>query len=748
MLALFINGILIMCVICSVVSAFQNARKVSFVQNIENVRTLTDASANKVELEILHHTEQIKDCANYVNHYQGTGMTVEEMQNYFSTYYSEKDSENVSWQLVNATINEEIGAKKGFDAISLGDEKISSFSYKTQEYPELAKIFCNPDKKTLGMVQYTSEFTEASPRAMKSFALVTPIRFSDGQYKTLMLLIDSNYMNGLISNNNEIDTLNFFDFSNIIIDNNGNYVISNRFFQGKNFLDYIELYNPTFDDEMKETIWKGLHKENYSDVFYYENNKGQKCAYTIVPVQNSDWHMLSIVPLQSFHNSHGYNMNFVIFALFFTLLFLVDMLYVMRINMQLRYKTKEAQEANYAKSEFLSSMSHDIRTPMNAILGMTIIADENLKKEKPDWDLIKECINTMKLSGKHLLTLINDVLDISKIENGKIVLSSEEFSIKENMKKLLEVVQAEAQSKNLHLELQMEQIDHEYICADGLRMNQIYLNIISNAIKYTNPGGNITVTMREETVQGTQSKARYIYQVTDTGIGMEPEFLKTIFDRFSRAVDTRVNTTQGTGLGMTICKQLVDLMGGTITVESELNVGSTFTVMLELPIAQEQNIQNTNKAESGITEDASVKEEYVKDTATFEDRPVFNLRVLVVEDNEINWKVLARLLKMYGIDADRAENGLVGVNKVKDSACTYDVIFMDVQMPVMNGYDATCAIRKLSEPEKASIPVYAMTADTFAEDVLKCREKGMNGHLAKPIEIEKLQKILMEVSKK
>ena len=492
---------------------------------------------------------------------------------------------------------------------------------------------------------------------------------------------------------------------------------------------------------------KNLCASDYSDVLFYKNGRGQDCAYTIVPVQDSDWHILSIVPLESFHNAYDYNRNFILFTMFFGLLSMVDIIFILSINRQLRHRTKEAQDANYAKSEFLSAMSHDIRTPMNAIIGMTLLAEEAMQGETVEVDTLQDSIQTIKHSGNHLLTLINDILDISKIENGKLVISPANFSIRENMMNMLEILDPEVKKKHLKLETDINQIEHEYIYADELRINQIYINILSNAIKYTNPGGTISVTLREELVEeavGTGKrpiagqeltagqKARFFYQVKDTGIGMTPDFLATIFDRFSRAVDTRVNVTQGTGLGMAITKQLVDLLGGTITVESELNKGSTFSVVLELEIQDK-------KTEAIMRSRKEAERHKVQ-------KQNLDLSILVVEDNDINWKILDKLLIKYGIHANRAENGQVAVDIVKNRAIPYDVILMDVQMPVMNGYAATAAIRKIGDVAKAATPIYAMTADTFAEDITKCREAGMNGHLSKPIELDKLEQILMGLS--
>ncbi len=735
-LAAFLNTVLVACVILSVIFSFKGAQSASFSQNVENVKTLTNASANKIELEIFHHTQEVARNAEYISSYNDLGMTAYEVEEYFDILCNQNSSENYSWQLVEGSLNDGVGTAQGFNAVTLGNEHNYSFTYRRQSYAELSRIFTAASETKMGIITCTSEFTDPSPSLDKSFAVTAPVRIRDDsqedgcKYQTLMLLIKSDYINYLISSNNDINTFNLFDFSNIIIDNQGNYVISNGYFQGTNILDYIGLYNQSFGEKDKQTFLDNLHTEDYSEVVYYQNNKGQDCAYTIVPVQNSDWHVLSMVPLKSFHNAYNYGFYFIIFASFFAILFIVDIVFVLMINRQLRHRTKEAQAANIAKSQFLSSMSHDIRTPMNAIIGMTVIAERNLNQGAADIDVLRDCIKTIKLSGNHLLTLINDILDISKIENGIVALSPEVFSITESVTRMVEIVQPQINEKRFHFELNMSQVRHSYVYADELRINQIYMNIMSNAIKYTNEGGSIKVTLLEDTDTGKEGVARYIYTVQDTGIGMSPEFLNNIFDRFSRAIDTRVNTTQGTGLGMSISKQLVDMMGGTIDVKSQLDKGSVFTVTLELPAAKEPDIDVTT-------------ERYKKTGAI--GNISSSLRVLVVEDNNVNWKVLDKLLSLYNIHADRVDNGQKAVDCIMDNM-PYDLVLMDVQMPVMNGYDATKAIRRLTDVIKASVPVYAMTADTFAEDISHCMECGMNGHLAKPVEVDKLARLLATIS--
>lgn len=408
------------------------------------------------------------------------------------------------------------------------------------------------------------------------------------------------------------------------------------------------------------------------------------------------------------------------------------------------------------------------------------------------------------------------------------------------------------EEKNLIVDIHIRKLIHETVSGDKLRMSQVFMNILTNAVKYTNPSGKIDVTLSEDVISENPSVSRFTYEVTDNGIGMSEEFVKNIFDRFTRAVDTRINSVQGTGLGMTIVKQLVDLMQGTIEVKSELDVGSTFTVTVTLPVSKCKEVRLSNKdiqillltknkeqqeliqsvlrntgaktvsmvdlptAEEimnqgkqnyqiGIVDNEMLeqsqysivkemkqsfhnpflvvvfmsykntqKEQLAREAGAdyFIYYPLYssklistveellhkksdtkdtlkedfsNIHVLIAEDNHLNWKVIHKLLTYYGIEAKHAENGQQAVEMVKNETEAFDLIFMDIQMPVMDGYEATYQIRQLQDSKRANLMIYAMSADTFAEDITKCRESGMDGHIAKPIELERVLEILRHV---
>ena len=526
------------------------------------------------------------------------------------------------------------------------------------------------------------------------------------------------------------------------------------------------------------------------------------------------------------------------------LLLVMDFLYMNSINKRLRVMAREAEAANKAKTDFLSTMSHDIRTPMNAIIGLTAIAEKKLD----DREAIAENLRKISLAGNHLLTLINDILDISKVESGKLNLSPLTFSIVETVQNLMNLSQPMVKEKNIDFSFRINRMEKEYLYADQLRLNQIYINILSNAIKYTMPGGSVSVDLREEESE-REGCIKLIYCVADTGIGMSPEFLEKMYQPFSRQTDSRVNSIQGTGLGLAITKQMVELMDGTIECQSELGKGTTFTITLDLPIAEKQLEEmrfddvdvliadddpilletavdtlksmgiNAEQAQSGmealektrrrheagkdynviildwrmpdmngieairhIREEVDVPipilltsaydwsdiEDKAKEAGAngFISKPLFRSRlyekihemlgteakslepeddysdlagmnILIAEDNDINWEIISTMLEMFGITSERAENGRICVDKMAQAKeGLYDLIFMDIQMPEMNGLDATRNICKLENKWAATIPIIAMTADAFSENVAECLETGMNGHIPKPVDMK------------
>ncbi len=636
-----------------------------------------------------------------------------------------------------------------------------------------------------------------------------------------------------------------------IIDADGDYIIKGHSFKNSSFHEFYRSYNETTPLSAQELSAKIISSTGSVSMF---NSRGEECILAYTPVAAAGgWTLLSLMPMRDLNvNTENWLLIGVVSA-GLLVLFIFDVAVMLHFNKQLLAAAREAAAANKAKTDFLSTMSHDIRTPMNAIIGLTTLTESNLR----DTESTKENLRKITLASNHLLTLINDILDISKVESGKLVLSPLTFSIVETAENLVNLSQPMVREKNIEFNFRISRIDKEYLYADQLRLNQICINILSNAIKYTEPGGRVSVDLCEED-SPVPGCVRLTYVVADSGIGMSPEYMETMYQPFSRQIDSRVNTIQGTGLGLAITKQMVDLMEGTIDCQSEQGKGTTFTVTLDLPVADRQRedmmldpmdvlivdddeiLLNTavdtleslgvkaDCAESGLEALGMIRHRHetgrdysvvildwkmpdidgvetvrrirsevgsdtpillisaydwsdIEDKAKeagangFVSKPLFRsklydkissllgtevksvependytdlqgMNILIAEDNDINWEIISAMLGMFGITTERAENGRVCVEKMKQAAeGSYALIFMDIQMPEMNGLEATRNIRKLDDPWASSIAIIAMTADAFSENVTECLNAGMNGHIAKPIDIKLVVKEIRRI---
>ena len=626
-----------------------------------------------------------------------------------------------------------------------------------------------------------------------------------------------------------------------MIDADGNYIIKDHSFKNSNFFEFYRSYNS--GDTAAQELFEKITSSTGSFSMY--NSRGEKCILAYTPIASkAEWVLLSFMPMNELNVNTENWMLVGIVSVGLLILFVFDLTVMLYFNQKLHAAAREAAFANQAKTDFLSTMSHDIRTPMNAIIGLTTIAKKNLD----DTESVRENLQKITLASNHLLTLINDILDISKVESGKLILSPQTFSIVEAVENLVNISQPMIKEKKIEFHFHISRMEKEYLYADQLRLNQIYINILSNAIKYTEPGGHVSVDMRED-----ESKkpgcVQLTYIVSDSGIGMSPEYMANMYQPFSRQTDSRVNSIQGTGLGLAITKQMVDLMNGTINCQSEPGKGTTFTVILDIPIAERQRedmvlepmdvlivdddpilletaadtlkslgvtadcAESASKALEMISHRHETEQDYsivildwkmpdidgiemtrrIRSTVSpdipillisaydrtdiegaakkaganaFISKPLFRstlydtindvlgtgaksaependysdlhgMNILIAEDFDVNWEVISALLEMYGINTERAENGRICVEKIKSAAeGSYDLIFMDIQMPEMNGLDATKNIRALDDPWASSIPIIAMTADAFSENVTECLNAGMNGHISKPVDIK------------
>ena len=408
-------------------------------------------------------------------------------------------------------------------------------------------------------------------------------------------------------------------------------------------------------------------------------------------------------------------------------------------------ETKENQ-FNRAETIFLNSISHDIRTPLNVIIGYTALASAHVNEAQE----VKRYLSKIQTASKHLLLLVNDVLDMSHIESGTLKLEHAPVYFPDVLEDLKSIVQTDISAKQLEFHVDTKNMVHKNVITDKLRLNQVLLNILENAVKYTRPGGKICFQIQE--LKGQEPGfAKYEFRVKDTGIGMSEEFIAHIFEPFSREQTSTVSGIEGMGLGMAIVKKIVDRMGGTIAVKSRQGKGTEVIVILKFkvssqPVANEMRALSRPEQMETFSEKEKAKQENLKEESS--ENPFKNKKILLVEDNELNREIAVELLKEEGFILDTAEDGTIAVEKMRTAKPgQYDLILMDIQMPIMDGYEATRQIRKLKNTETANIPIVAITANAFEEDRQKALEAGMNEHVTKPIDMERLLEVVRKVLK-
>ena len=391
-----------------------------------------------------------------------------------------------------------------------------------------------------------------------------------------------------------------------------------------------------------------------------------------------------------------------------------------------------ANRANQAKSNFLSNMSHDIRTPMNAIIGMTTIAEAHLDNREK----IGDCLSKIKISSSHLLALINDVLDMSKIESGKLELKEDAFNLLELIDNILSIFKPQIEAKNHKLIVNIKNIEQKRVIGDSIRIQQIITNLISNAIKYTPNGGKISITILEKPVHRYNTGC-YEFIFEDNGVGMSKEFLGHIFEPFARESNSYIDRIDGTGLGMPIARNIARMMNGDIEVESEKDKGSKFTVTIFLKFQKRDDINNP------VSDSVHSKIESL--LSKFSHNQYSNKRALLVEDNMLNSEIAGEILGMTGIEVEYAYDGKEAVDKIISSEpYYYDIVFMDIKMPIMNGYEAARIIRTSDREDLKKLPILSMTANALAQDVQAALKAGMNQHMAKPLDLDQLYQVLQK----
>ena len=585
--------------------------------------------------------------------------------------------------------------------------------------------------------------------------LPEPIELQNGEEKTTI---------SYFGISQDMEQLNPYFSCDAYNENNSVYVLDDNGFKlfnsnqvelikGHNVFSVLQnmkyLHNSSFDKTKAELEKKGC---SYSNAIL----DGTEYFYALKRLENAEWTLIFLVPAEYVATNTLRLVNFVmVFIVIFTVIAAVCVMlgisFVMRRNQQEAIRVERennarletvntelrqakqaaeeafqvAQEANRSKSSFLANMSHDIRTPMNAITGITSLLEYDAENEEK----VREYAKKIDVSAQHLLGIINDVLDMSKIEAGKTVFKYSDFSILELMQEIQMMFRPQAEGKHQMMVMNHDNIEHEWVNGDKVHMMQIFSNLLSNAVKYTQEGGKIQFLVEEYETK-SRAYAKYRFVVSDNGMGMSADFKDTIFDAFTRAESSLTNKIQGTGLGMAITKNLVEAMGGTIDVESELGQGSCFEVLLDLKIAEDRTVALAAQEETD-EQDGNILQ---------------GMRFLCAEDNELNAEILTELLKIEGAECTICENGEEILKAFEQSAPgDYDMILMDVQMPVMNGYEATKAIRRSSHELAKTIPIIAMTANAFSEDIQHSLAAGMNAHVSKPVEMTVLEKTIRSI---
>ncbi len=697
---------------------------------------------------------------------------------------------------------------------------------------------------------------DASGNEVVAFGVSAEYPMRNGEKSKMMVAaVPIEYVSVMLSTEGE-DALIYSH----IIRRDGSYVISTM---SEEYKDYFSSLYDRYqkDDPNKiaayiQSLSDAMEKrESYSGILDF-GGSSQQTYCTTLPY--SEWYLVTILPFGALNEiSEALNWNRTVATILVIVVVLLVIFYVyFKMTCQqlkeLEAARLEALEATKAKSMFLSNMSHDIRTPMNAIVGMTAIATTHID----DKEQVRNCLRKITMSGKHLLGLINDVLDMSKIESGKMTLTAERISLREVIEGIVSIVQTQVKSKEQNFNVHIDNVITEDVYCDSVRLNQVLLNLLSNAVKYTQEGGTIQLSLFQEDAplsKGSDYVRTHIV-VKDNGTGMTAEFLEHVFDSYSRADSKRVHKTEGAGLGMAITKYIVDAMEGTITVESEPNKGTEFHVILDLEKADVQEVDmllppwkmlvvdddevlcrtavdalesigiqadwtmSGEKAVEMVTKHHQERDDYqiilldwklpgmdglsiarqirrmkgydmpiilisAYDWSEFEaeareagingfiSKPLFKSNwfyglkkymgeeetegeantnmdlsgrhILVAEDNDLNWEILYELLTDLGMELEWAENGKICLEKFeKSESGYYDAILMDVRMPEMNGYEATEAIRALTRADAKTIPIIAMTADAFSEDIKRCLDSGMNAHTAKPINLDEILSLL------
>jgi signal transduction histidine kinase/CheY-like chemotaxis protein len=699
------NVALISLLIVSFVSYTVHYNNKSVKQNENDISNINVSSSRISSALLANQYQRLIDSKAYITA-ESVKLNYEQTLDFI--YNNNGDRQNTRFELVNTSGN-------GYADVKTATGTYTAVSYSSGAYPELNRILSSTERAASELVLATNEFTDAV-NGLKSFAVYTyisiPTKNTSGDYVaadyTLMAVFKSSNFSSLIQS-----TANYTDIGTVLLNIDGDYVFGSLDFKETNLFRYIADYNDLSASErdvLRDDFSNHFTGETTKAADYtmeYKNSDGKMSHFVAASVSKTNWICMTAVPLSSYANS---NPNFYFLSailLVLATLMVFNILWMRNLNKHLRISAEKEKEANAAKTDFLSRMSHDIRTPLNVITGSVLLAEREDNNEKTT-----KYLSNIDQSSHFLLSLVNDILDLNKVSAGKMELHLAPYTLDQLQAAMTAIIGPLCQEKNLTLSIEMEKTKEAYML-DEVRIKQIFFNILSNSVKFTNPGGLVTLKGTVKVID--DDKATLSFVATDNGKGMSKEFQTKMFDPFTQEETGRTNTQQGTGLGLSIVRNLVTVMGGMVKVDSDVGKGTTFYI--DIPANRVQNVPDKKK-------ETSIQLDILK-----------GKKVLVAEDNAINVSILKTLLEDKGMIVDVATNGDEAVKMfVSKEANTYDIILMDMRMPVMDGLTATKEIRDSKKEDSKTIPIVAMTANAYDEDLKACLDAGMNGFVAKPID--------------